>query len=1571
MASLFANQKKLVLGYLDGIGTFLETKTRDTKGVLKRNVVGMLDTIKAIRGTIPEGEDPLDALIRARGFDPENNADKIRVYQHLFYGFLYLVQHVLEAVLVRNLAQTENPTQQAQNATTITPSERDVEAVANFYATLDAFRTNIVLKANANTMNTGTGPDTAPPTTTSIATSTDATPTKNTGTGPDTATTSTSVATGTNTPASKNTGTGTNVTLTKNTGTGQNTGYTSTSVATGTDTSQTTNTGTGTDTASVSTSVATGTNATLTKNTGTGPDSTSTSTSVATGTNALTTKNMGTGTNTATISANVATGTDTLLTKNTGIGSNTASTSTSVATGTNAEDVEQRMKCEEFLQLLNYSGKGRLPNPFVLGSNIRRNNQRKIDEVEKLCRDKFGSDARNFPSAQNVKDKQQTLAETPTSTSIATRTEPTTFVNTAPKGYKSPFDFTKPIVPDMRDNMNAILDGLYGKLPENINSTNTKVSTRYRSPGLKYPNPRNTGTGMEATSEILETPRYDPTEHETMGLLLKYIGFFKDKFDTDMQEYLKDKDTFTEDDIKTLKEMLEKLTDKPTAEDMIDYQAFYDTLKNLVGTIDNLASKTVTDASISEIDFISDKQRLASVIAALVPGVVEGDATKLTGRELLDMLFKNRKILSDDRPATVPSKQEALIKKELYPALNEFYYALVELYENVSGAVRVYIRTKDAGYAAGDVYVTCEPHMIPFRGVRKPIGKDHEQYDYTQAVEEIRKNEGIKKYIDKNKISLSLGDANIEFGPFYKVIANCMTNKQLVEQFALNMKNFVAMYDKFKIKQQPLNLVFFTYGLSGSGKTYTLFNRDQNNPKNQGIVYQMKNLFKRKNYELEFADYCKIYGYLEGDKFLPQDNRVPSDASRIPTYKTDISNFVAGEIETDVLPKTADYDKTELVRSMKVDAFIKSTPNNPQSSRGFLIMWYDVMSEGNKIGKLGFIDMAGNEDPYDLLVKLAPTLQWPTEKFELPPLPPITPPMYLAPSPALSPSPSPKVSPAPSTKVSPAPSKVPTPTISPASSLSHPLPPFSPKLYASSPTMSPASSLSKPLPTFSPKLYASSPRKASTLSSPALQQLPSYHPSSFLDTHVKALDYGTIDVVYNLLQNQIYSYVITTLDFVSKTYRLIGTANKESLEKSLMSMIRKLLITYKNAGTLYALNDKSFASIMLVSNLNKMHVNTFRHIIVTMLEFFDNDPDIQKKTGVKIKNIKDLTPYHREHFLQYPDFKDDEVFYSIPKGGMRTIPKTDTPAKVVISATIKTFDSRTTKQLVKYAILKELERLQGSLINNSKTVNEIVRDLYGDASNNDIPEKCETVCYELINMEKESNEVTAEVMNTIMFVSLAKYMLGIKINDVSENYGQPLTMQFSKKTIDLSLTEPDISHTLHDRFYGTSSMNFDSDAKKNFFKSVNGLYDECNEFLATYFENIARDVEIDGVTYPFPQDYLLRIVQEGFFINQANAELVEFLKQKKDGKVVEGQQDCQLDKTNFYFENYNKFKDLSKRDGIECKTYTGLVPTIKEIFETDATTKYIMLCNIRREPEIKYRLGAIDSLRLVQELKST
>ena len=56
------------------------------------------------------------------------------------------------------------------------------------------------------------------------------------------------------------------------------------------------------------------------------------------------------------------------------------------------------------------------------------------------------------------------------------------------------------------------------------------------------------------------------------------------------------------------------------------------------------------------------------------------------------------------------------------------------------------------------------------------------------------------------------------------------------------------------------------------------------------------------------------------------------------------------------------------------DQLIKSTPNNIHSSRGFIMFEFIVKTQHHD-NKLVIVDMAGNEDPYDIIMKTMPTLK--------------------------------------------------------------------------------------------------------------------------------------------------------------------------------------------------------------------------------------------------------------------------------------------------------------------------------------------------------------------------------------------------------------------------------------------------------------------------------------------------------------------------------------------------------------------------------------------------------------------
>jgi hypothetical protein len=120
------------------------------------------------------------------------------------------------------------------------------------------------------------------------------------------------------------------------------------------------------------------------------------------------------------------------------------------------------------------------------------------------------------------------------------------------------------------------------------------------------------------------------------------------------------------------------------------------------------------------------------------------------------------------------------------------------------------------------------------------------------------------------------------------------------------------------------------------------------------------------------------------------------------------------------------------------------------------------------------------------------------------------------------------------------------------------------------------------------------------------------------------------------------------------------------------------------------------------------------------------------------------------------------------------------------------------------------------------------------------------------------------------------------------------------------------------------------------------------------------------------------ILAEGFFINQANAELINLFRQKIDGKFQQyvthnSEQNVHLfnfaDK--FSVKNYDKFAKILGQGDSESsnRTLTELVPTLTEMFGTDA--KDIMFACLKDENEVTQAKGAIDTLYLVQDIKST
>jgi hypothetical protein len=122
----------------------------------------------------------------------------------------------------------------------------------------------------------------------------------------------------------------------------------------------------------------------------------------------------------------------------------------------------------------------------------------------------------------------------------------------------------------------------------------------------------------------------------------------------------------------------------------------------------------------------------------------------------------------------------------------------------------------------------------------------------------------------------------------------------------------------------------------------------------------------------------------------------------------------------------------------------------------------------------------------------------------------------------------------------------------------------------------------------------------------------------------------------------------------------------------------------------------------------------------------------------------------------------------------------------------------------------------------------------------------------------------------------------------------------------------------------------------------------------------------------FEQAYLERIIKEAFYINQANTDLVNYFKSRMNDEDFTPkpitQQACPLGFDKLLLESYDPNLCVSEQGEQESKYVTNIT---RHIENNNNKTKNIMICTVRSEQNIKFRLGAIKTLDLVKDLKST
>jgi hypothetical protein len=214
---------------------------------------------------------------------------------------------------------------------------------------------------------------------------------------------------------------------------------------------------------------------------------------------------------------------------------------------------------------------------------------------------------------------------------------------------------------------------------------------------------------------------------------------------------------------------------------------------------------------------------------------------------------------------------------------------------------------------------------------------------------------------------------NISFGPFYSVHDS---NDQL-QDILENAVNINSIIQQFNSAAKSTSIVLYTYGYSGSGKTVTLFGKEADNkgPSIPGIVWEMFARIQNAGFTVSLDQTKKVYGKLQmvpqGKVIFHNDEQAPS-ILRIKDNLEQWKNTIKEDLQVRI------DSSNQLVEE---DSFTKPTINNNDSSRGFYIMRFAVWDKkGGIINErnphyLGVVDMAGNEDPYDILSTMMPTVR--------------------------------------------------------------------------------------------------------------------------------------------------------------------------------------------------------------------------------------------------------------------------------------------------------------------------------------------------------------------------------------------------------------------------------------------------------------------------------------------------------------------------------------------------------------------------------------------------------------------
>ena len=336
-------------------------------------------------------------------------------------------------------------------------------------------------------------------------------------------------------------------------------------------------------------------------------------------------------------------------------------------------------------------------------------------------------------------------------------------------------------------------------------------------------------------------------------------------------------------------------------------------------------------------------------------------------------------------------KEISNLQKVLKKASRELDLSyIVNKYEDIAGAVRVYVRINDYAVKKNEVKThKCSPESICL-GRSYVIEKDNGEettyilarnpceqdafYNPQQKIESINQKKSTYDIIDTDILDKYNMLGVQRYGSFFGTYEN-VTNKDIFEGVDAKSNN-PPLKDALLQATQGYSIILFGYGYSGSGKSYTLLNGDNS------MLSSFMAAVKNKAGIITIDKISELYGRYRIEENIMEANEYDITEDNLKDINREIdfnhiNNIDAEkrEKQINILLETIEtFRKTPRTNGLggRIPATIKGTPNNPASSRSHLFIRIGVQLPGKPQGYLTLVDMAGIEDPVEIAINIFP-----------------------------------------------------------------------------------------------------------------------------------------------------------------------------------------------------------------------------------------------------------------------------------------------------------------------------------------------------------------------------------------------------------------------------------------------------------------------------------------------------------------------------------------------------------------------------------------------------------------------